>query len=61
MAPATSGNDGECNDVENFLVVFLVVIPHDFSILHCEVVLVVFVIRMATDCVEYLMTTPRVV
>ena len=60
MSPIARGNDGKGNDIENFFVVFLVVIPDDLPILHCEVVLIVLVIRMAADCVEQLVTTPGI-
>ena len=58
VRPVMRRNAGKGDDIENFLVIFLVVIPDNLPILHCEVVLIVFVIWMATDCVEYLVTTP---
>ena len=60
MSPVARGNDGKGNDVENFFVVFLVVIPDNLPILHCEVVLVVLVIRMASNCVEQFVATPGI-
>ena len=58
MCPVARGNDGKCDDVKEFFVVFLVVIPNNLPIMHCEVVLVMFVIRMASDCIEQLVATP---
>ena len=58
VRPVMRRNAGKGDDIENFLVIFLVVIPDNLPILHCEVVLIVFVVWMATDCVEYLVTTP---
>ena len=60
MGPVPRGNDGKCDDVEDFFVVFLVVIPDNLPILYCQVVLVVFVIRMAPNCVEKLVATPGI-
>ena len=60
MGPVPGGNDGKCDDVEDFFVVFLVVIPDNLPILYCQVVLVVFVIRMAPNCVVKLVATPDI-
>lgn len=52
VSPVARGNDGKGDDVEHLFVVFLVVIPDNLPILHSEIVLVVFVIRMTSDCVK---------
>lgn len=52
VSPVARGNDGKGDHVEHFFVVFLVVIPDYLPIQHSEVILVVFVIRMASDRVK---------
>lgn len=58
VCPVARRNGGKGDDIEHFFVVFLVMIPNYLPILHCEVVLVMLVIGMASDCIKYFVLFP---